>query len=108
MVSLTDLLLEPLKDYLQITWDDPKTDSKLIRLLKSGRAYLDHKVFGDSDKKLDFEKDEMAKQLLFDYVRYAYNNVFELFESNFGHEIFNLQLREGVKDFEDTDTETSS
>lgn len=101
-------LLSAVKGYLNITWDDQSTNDNLKRYLKSGEAYLNYKVFGGNSKQIDFTNDEIAKQLLFDYVRYANNYSLELFEQNFGNEVFNLQLREGVKDFARDDEEAPS
>ena len=49
---------------------------------------------------IDFTKNLEMKELLFNRVRYAYNNAIEYFESNFAHEILRLQLQEGVKKLE--------
>lgn len=38
----------------------------------------------------------LARSLLFDFVRYAYNNASEYFEENFREEILRLQLMTGV------------
>ena len=52
---------------------------------------------------LDFEVEGQARSLLFDYVRYAYNNASEYFEQNFKEEILRLQLMTGVSLMSDED-----
>ena len=52
---------------------------------------------------LDFEVEGQARSLLFDYVRYAYNNASEYFEENFKEEILRLQLMTGVSLMSDED-----
>lgn len=93
-------MLEDLKGYLHITWDDEDPD--LEKIIVRGKAFLSNKA----GIKLDF-KDENDKQLLLDYCRYVYNHSFEMFENNFQSEILSLSLREGVKDHAKSSTENT-
>ena len=47
---------------------------------------------------IDFEKNQEARELLYNRVRYAYNNSLEYFETNFQKEILRFQLKEAVLD----------
>ncbi|MBS4171939.1 hypothetical protein [Bacillus sp. FJAT-49736] len=85
-------MLEKLKNYLRVTWDDENED--LDQILKRGKDYL-NEIAG---VELDFEKDSLAIQLLLDFGRYVYNNSFELFEANFESQLLRLSLREGLKE----------
>jgi hypothetical protein len=95
-------MLEAVKNYLKITWDDE--DIFLTDLIARGRAKLQELVGAE----LDFDTEGLARSLLFDYVRYAYNNASEYFEENFQREILRLQLKTGVSllPVEDEEDET--
>ena len=94
-------MLNQIKDYLKITW--PEEDENLSRIIERGKDYLN----GIAGNELDFENDSLANQLLLDYSRYVYNHAFELFETNFRSELLKLSMREGMKSFAPTDSETS-
>jgi len=83
-------LLEPVKSYLKISWDDE--DEEIERLINRGQSYLNELTGAE----LDFETEGHARSLLFDYCRYAYNNATEFFEENFRTAILRLQLMTGV------------
>lgn len=80
-------LLQEVKDYLTISWEDEKTDNKLRSIIKRGMARLT-KIAGVPS--LDFEADELPKQLLLDYCRYANSHALEVFEKNFRTELMDL------------------
>lgn len=83
-------MLQEVKSYLKITWDDE--DTAIVGLIERGKAKLRELVGAE----LDFETEGQARSLLFDFVRYAYNNASEYFEENFQQEILRLQLMTGV------------
>lgn len=85
------MLLEAVKDYLKITWDDE--DVAIQGIIDRGQAYLENLTGTD----LDFDTEGQPRALLLDYCRYAYNNALEYFEENFRPQILRLQLQEGVK-----------
>lgn len=93
-------MLQEVKDYLNITWTDETTDNKLKRFIDGGKSYLSRKT----QVQLDFASDLEASQLLMDYCRYAYNHSLEDFYNNFGQDIFDLSLKYGVDDHEETST----
>ena len=84
-------LLQQLKAYLKITWDDE--DEALAGMIERAKAYLNDLT----GVELDFEKEAPPKSLLLDYCRYVYNNASEYFEENFASELLRLQLQMGVK-----------
>lgn len=85
------MLLEAVKDYLKITWDDE--DVAIQGIIDRGQAYLENLTGTD----LDFDTEGQPRALLLDYCRYAYNNALEYFEENFRPQLLRLQLLEGVK-----------
>ena len=88
-------LLNNVKDYLKITWDDE--DNNLQGIISRGKNYLQDLT----GTELDFEVEGQPKSLLLDYCRYAYNNALEYFEENFHKELRRLILQEAVKEYAD-------
>jgi len=82
-------MLQAVKDYLKITWEDE--DAGLTDLISRGQGYLNNLV----GVELDFEE-ALPRSLLFDYCRYVYNNASEYFAENFSGEILRLQFQVGV------------
>lgn len=81
-------LLNDVKDYLNITWQDEKTDSKITGFIKRGMARL-QKIAGVS---LNFTEEDMPRSLLFDYCRYANSQALEVFEKILKVSFWNLTL----------------
>lgn len=86
-------LLEDVKIYLNITWDDENTDKKLEGIIERGKRYLDT-IAGE---KLDYTAEDKPKELLLDYCRYVRSNALEEFQNNYLHELLSLQIDEEVK-----------
>lgn len=88
-------MLEAMKRYLKITWNDE--DEDILSIIDRAKAKLNDLVGAE----LDYEAEGPARSLLFDYCRYIYNNAAEYFEENFKHEIVRLQLKVGISTMED-------
>lgn len=86
-------MLDELKNYLNISWQDELIDNKLTQLVNESKAVLNHLMGID----LDYEQDQEAKELLFNRVRYAYNNALDEFEKNFAQVILRKQLIVGIR-----------
>lgn len=86
-------MLDELKCYLNISWQDELIDNKLTQLVNESKAVLNHLMGID----LDYEQDQEAKELLFNRVRYAYNNALDEFEKNFAQVILRKQLIVGIR-----------
>lgn len=84
-------MLQELKNYLKITWDNE--DSYLESIITKGKSYLND-LTGTT---IDFTIDGQPKNLLMDYCRYYYNNAIEYFKENFQEELLELKLKEAVK-----------
>ena len=83
------MLLDEVKDYIK-TDDEDITVSALI---ERGKGYLS-RMTGTS---LNFDEDDLPKQLLLDYCRYTVNNALEFYQGNFATDILFLSLQEGIK-----------
>lgn len=88
-------MLEELKIYLNITWDDEDIDKKLKLLILESKEAINILMGID----VDYSKVEF-KELLFNRIRYAYNNSLEYFLENFRQDILLLQLKVGVQENE--------
>lgn len=89
-------MLEDLKNYLNITWEDEDIDKKLNNLIEESERSL-NAIFGVD---IDYSDNLEARELLFNRIRYAYNNALEYFETNFSKEILRISLLEGVNSLE--------
>lgn len=85
-------MLKELKNRLAITWSDSGINEKLQALTEESKEALNYLI----GVELDYSKPE-NRELLFNRIRYAYNNALEFFEENFHSEITRIQLMEGVK-----------
>lgn len=90
-------MLEKLKEYLNITYNDNATDSMLTDAIKRGMSILDDYA-GD---KLNYDEEGLPRQLLFDYVRYVRSHAAEMFEINFRHDLISLREMTEVKKYAD-------
>ena len=80
-------LLEEVKSYLKITWEDE--DEHISKLIIEAKQHLSEKVGAE----INFLKDFSAKRLLKEYCRYVRNYSKEYFEQNFINDILFLQLK---------------
>jgi len=84
-----DPLLEGILNELDITFHDEEFEKKIARILKRGKVYISDKY----GKEIDFEKDDMAMELLVSYCRYGRSNAIEQFKHDFASELTALALR---------------
>ena len=85
--SLPEGLLSDVKNYLNITWDDDATDTKVSGLIASGMVYLNAK-YGEE---ADYTADGMPRTLLMEYVRYARDSALDVFENNYHALLLGMQ-----------------
>lgn len=86
-------LLEAVRNYLDITWDDPEGDVKLSGIVSRGMKYI-NKAAG---VELDYTVEDKPRELLFDYCRYARSNALDKFQANYLHELLSLQIEKEVE-----------
>ena len=101
-MALPEGLLEDVKNYLDITWDDEATEKKLTGIIERGMKYI-NSVAGEE---LDYSKEEKPKELLLDYCRYVRSNALESFQTNYLHELLILQIQKAVARYEAENTDT--
>jgi len=92
-VALPDGLFEAVRNYLDITWDDKDSDTKLSGIIERGMKYL-NKAAGEE---LDYSIEDKPRELLMDYCRYARSNALNEFQTNYLHELISLQNEYEVK-----------
>lgn len=95
-------LLPDIRNYLDITYEDPETDKKLLGIIGRGITHLQDIAGGT----LDFEVEEQPRALLFDYCRYARCNALEVFDANFKSELVALCIASEVKQYANQETAT--
>lgn len=91
-------LLDAVRNYLDITYEDATLDEKLVRLLKAGQAYINQ----TAGIGRDYSVEGQAQSMLFDYVRYARSGASEMFWTNYRHELLALRIESGVTAYEAT------
>ena len=102
--SAAAALLPMIKSYLQITWEDAATDSRVTGLIEDGMAYID-RLTGASG---DYSSPGQARTLLKEYVRYARDEALDVFENNYIHLINELQNDKRVTELVQSTTETGT
>ncbi len=89
-------LLAPLRNYLDITWEDAGGDQKLLGILARGKTYLE----GRSGGTLSFDEGTRARELLFEYARYARANVLADFARDYATLLNELRAEGEVSRFD--------
>lgn len=87
-------LLKDVKNYLDITWEDPEGDAKLERIIKSGMDAISGKI-----GECNFFEETQESALLFDYVMYARAGDIPAFWQNYKSEIISLQISRKVDSY---------
>lgn len=95
-------LIDEVKAYLDITWDDSATNIKLQGMIERAKKRL-IELSGNDD--LNFDIEDSPKELLLNRVRYERSGALDEFESDYKQEIIFLQNREKVKRSIVNDTE---
>lgn len=93
---MDEVLLEELKLYCGITWEDPVTDRQVRTLMENGMAFLDLKRGAPAD----YHAPGLPRSLLMDYVRYGRAEALDMFEENYLSLITAMQNERRVKDCE--------
>lgn len=80
-------MIAELKNYLNITWSDEDTDTKIQGILDRATAILNNYAATS----IDYGVAVNHKQLLFDCCRYIYNDAYEDFKRNYREELIMLR-----------------
>lgn len=89
-------LLEAVRNYLDITWEDIAGDEKLSGIIARGIKYID----GIAGKAMDYTIEDKPRELLLDYCRYARSNALNEFQKKYLHELLTLQMGQEVAAYE--------
>ncbi|HBV85763.1 MAG TPA: hypothetical protein DEF42_03690 [Desulfosporosinus sp.] len=89
-------LLEAVRNYLDITWDDVAGDEKLTGIIARGMKYLNQIAGGE----LDYSEEDKPRELLLDYCLYARSHSLGEFQGNYLHELLSLQIAQEVKRYD--------
>lgn len=94
-IVVSDNLLQEVKNYLDITWDDTDADEKLTGQIRRGIAYISSKTGVDASVfEPDAEDpDDRAKELLLNYVLYDRSGALNDFKRNYQSDIVGLRIR---------------
>ena len=103
-MSLPAGLLDDVKNYLDITYEDLESDIKLSGIIARGMKYL-NTVAG---AELDYTVEDKPRELLFDYCRYVRSNALDEFAINYQHELLSLQIQQEVKTYAEAENSTSN
>lgn len=101
-IEITDELLNEVKDYLDITWQDEATDRKLKGQIRRGIAYLADKT-GVEKSASAFQCEtgnDRVQGLLFNYLLYDRAGALDEFEKNYTPEINSLRRKKEVEAYE--------
>jgi hypothetical protein len=104
MAALPEGLLDSVRNYLDITWNDADTDKKLTGIIERGIKYI-NRVSGTEN---DYTVEDKPKELLLDYCLYVRSNALSVFQKNYEPELLSLQIAQGVKNYEAENPITSS
>ncbi len=97
MADLPSGLLDAVKAYLKITWQDVATDAEITGYINRGMARL-QQIAGAP---LDFTVEDQPRALLLDYCRYARSQALEVFEKNFQSELLDLHYKNQAPTIDD-------
>lgn len=92
MATLPDLLLDAVKNYLDITWDDEAGDERLAGIISRGMRYID----AAAGEACNYTIEDKPRELLFDYVRYVRSGALDQFMTNYLPELTSLQIAKEV------------
>ena len=95
------MLLDEVKRYLNISYEDKDTDQVLTGAIARGKVIVDDYA----GVQQDYESEGLPKQLLFDYCRYVRSHAAEMFEINFRRDLISLRERAERKLYEDPNTD---
>lgn len=90
--ALPEGLLDDIKNYLNITWEDEATDDKISGLIASGMVYINTR-YGEE---ADYVQDGLPRILLMEYVRYARDSALDVFENNYLSMLIGMQSERAV------------
>ncbi|MEG0667839.1 MAG: hypothetical protein RR460_04360 [Clostridium sp.] len=86
-------LVEILKRKLNVTWEDPLTDSKLHEIIEDAKLTMDHKL----GYEIDYSKPGQERTLFANYCMYVWHDCSNEFDINYKNEINQIRKKYKVK-----------
>lgn len=96
-MALPEGLLKDVKNYIDMTWEDPESDKKLSGIIARGMAYI-NRIAGSEQ---NFTEEGKPRELLFDYVRYVRAGALDEYAKNYLPELLALQIDRKVERYAD-------
>ena len=84
-------LLESVKNYLDITWEDANTDAKITGIISRGMKFLNDKA----GTELDYTVEDRPRELLMEYCEYARDKRLNEFMENYAPFLQDLRVKNG-------------
>ena len=88
-MAVSSQLLEDIESYLDFTWEDEAKEKRIIGYIESSMEYL-NEVAG---AELNFETDQLARDLLFNRVLYMDSKALDDFGKNYFGLVKELQIK---------------
>lgn len=86
---MDDTLFLEVKSFLNFTWEDSAKDRRILGYIESSKQYLEE-IAG---KEIDFEEDQLAKDLLFNRVLYMDAQALDDFANNYNGMLQELAIK---------------
>lgn len=92
-IAVSTTLLDEVKNYLGITWEDSDLDTQLTGMIRRGIAYISGKTGVDPSAFSGENVNSRAQELLFNYVLYDRSGSVNQFKVNYRSDIVGLRIR---------------
>lgn len=97
-------LLNLLKEELFITWEDERTDSRLLRIIENAIPSMNFKLGYEAD----YTTEKIEQNLFLQYCVYVYNGLSNEFDANYYHEINQLRMLHDSLEYEGESSNASN
>lgn len=95
--SLDQQLFNELKNYLQISWDDSATNTRLNISIKNGKRFFNELC----EHEFTFAEGSTERELLMERCRYDWNNALDEFKVNYKSELSKLVMDIAILQYEE-------
>lgn len=97
---MNEVLFEQVKRKLNITWQDPDTDTRLEEIITSVIPSLNHKLGVAGD--FDYSVSGQENNLFLNYCLYEWNHCANEFDDNYSNEIAQIRQKNDVIYYQST------
>lgn len=103
-IAVSTELLNEVKNWLDITWDDEDADAKLSGQIRRGIAYISSKTGVSTSAFGGVDADHRAMELLLNYVLYDRAGALNDFRKNYQQDIVGLRIKWEVANATESDS----